>query len=411
MKALWISYFFHLKEQIRSKGFRITSVVISVVILGFLAYNHFSSSKDEVRVSVVNLSSYQIDEALLKKNIDELTLFTKKQQDIKKEKKRIQDQDLDHLVVIKEKDSLPVLQYFYHRSPDPGVLYPFSAQLQQQYMAKVSAEHSLSNDVMNQLFQSIPVDETMLAKNNGSLGIVYVFIFLMYTFILLFGQGIAMSITGEKSTRVMEVMITKIKPIYMLFAKVLSNLTAGLIQVTIFFLSGYIGYLLGWVKSDELRIVGFTFDLSQIDAPLVALFVFFFVCGYLVYALCFAALGSLISRTEDLGSVMGPVMVLVMGALFVGMKTLMDPTGGLVTFGTYFPFFSPIVAFSKYVLGEMTAGQLALSGSILVASILFIAYLASRIYVKGVMVYGEKFKWSNLKVMFAKEASNKTINS
>jgi ABC-2 type transport system permease protein len=410
MKALWISYFFHLKEQIRSKGFQITSLVISVAILGFLAYNHFSTGKDEVRVTIINSSSYKVDEALLKKSISELTLFTKDEKEINKEKEKIKDQDLDYLVVIEEKDSLPVMNYYYNRSPDANVLYAFSSQLQQQYMAKVTSENELSNDVITQLFQSIPVEENMLAENNGSLGIVYVFIFLMYTFILMFGQGIAMSITGEKSTRVMEVMITKMKPIYMLFAKVLSNLTAGLIQVSIFFLSGSIGYLLGWIKADQLSIVGFTFDLSQIDAKLIALFVFFFACGYLVYALCFAALGSLISRTEDLGSVMGPVMVLVIGALFMGMKTMMDPTGGLVTFGTYFPFFSPIVTFSKYVMGELTAGQLILSGSILVGSILIIAYLASRIYVKGVMVYGEKFKWANLKVMLAKEKSNKTIN-
>ena len=243
----------------------------------------------------------------------------------------------------------------------------------------------------------------MLAENNGSLGIVYVFIFLMYTFILMFGQGIAMSITGEKSTRVMEVMITKIKPIYMLFAKVLSSLVAGLIQVSIFFLAGYLAYLVGWLDVDQFSVFGFSFDLSKIDMGLIFAFVFFFACGYLVYALCFAALGSVISRTEDLGSVMGPVIMLVVGALMVGMKTMMDPTGALVSFATYFPFFSPIVAFSKYVMGELTTGELLLSGAILIVSILLIAYLASRIYVKGVMVYGEKFKWSQMSGMLKKE--------
>jgi ABC-2 type transport system permease protein len=242
----------------------------------------------------------------------------------------------------------------------------------------------------------------MLAENNGSLGIVYVFIFLMYTFILMFGQGVAMSITGEKSARVIEVMITKIKPIYMLFAKILSSLTAGLIQVSVFFLSGYLAYLIGWINKDQFNIVGFAFDLSQINAGLIIAFIFFFACGYLVYALCFAALGSVISRTEDLGSVMGPVMVLVVGALMVGIKTMMDPTGGLVTFSTYFPFFSPIVAYSKFVMGEISTLELLISGIVLVISIGLISYAASRIYVKCVMVYGEKFKWSQLSAMFKK---------
>jgi ABC-2 type transport system permease protein len=402
MKVLWTAYLFHLKEQVRSKGFRITSLVISMVILGFFAYNHFSSDEEVVRVSVINSSTFQLDEKQLKENIEGLNITQKSIDQIKTEQEKIKEQDLDHLVIIEEKKSLPVVNYYYHRNPNANVIYAFSTQLQQQYLAAVTTEHALSNEVVNQMFQTIPVEQTMLADNNGSLGIVYVFIFLMYTFILMFGQGIAMSITGEKSTRVMEVMITKIKPIYMLFAKVFSNLTAGLIQVTIFFLAGYIGYLIGWINTDELSIFSFSFDLSRIDAGLIFAFVFFFTCGYLVYALCFAALGSLISRTEDLGSVMGPVMVLVMGALVVGMMTMMDPTGAVVTFSTYFPFFSPIVAFSKYVMGELPLIQYVASGTTLIVSILLIAYLASRIYVKGVMVYGEKFKWSNISNMIKK---------
>jgi ABC-2 type transport system permease protein len=79
-----------------------------------------------------------------------------------------------------------------------------------------------------------------------------------------------------------------------------------------------------------------------------------------------------------------------------------DPTGGLVTFSTYFPFFSPIVAYSKFVMGEISTVELLISGAVLVLSIGLISYAASRIYVKGVMVYGEKFKWSQLSAMFKK---------
>ncbi|WP_226086794.1 ABC transporter permease [Mesobacillus sp. S13] len=403
MKALGTAFLFHFKEQTRSKGFRITSIVLSLLILGFFAYNHFMSKEEEVRVSVINNSDFQVDEDGLKGMIEGLQLSVKDAGDVDSEKGKIKEQDLDHLVIIDQKDTLPTVEYFYHRMPDPNVIFAFSTQLQQQYLQNVSSENNLSGDVVADLFTQIPVERNMLAENNGSLGIVYVFIFLMYTFILMFGQGIAMSITGEKSTRVMEVMITKIKPIYMLFAKVLSNLAAGLIQVSIFFLAGYLAYLLGWMNTDQFSVFGFSFDLSQVGPGLIFAFVFFFAGGYLVYALCFAALGSVISRTEDLGSVMGPVIMLVMGALMVGIKTMMDPTGALVTFSTYFPFFSPIVAFSKYVMGELTTGELLLSGAVLVASILLIAYLASRIYVKGVMVYGEKFKWSQMSGMLKKE--------
>ncbi|WP_456277718.1 ABC transporter permease [Bacillus sp. AK128] len=403
MKPLWIAFLFHFKEQLRSKGFKITSIVISAVILGFFAYNHFMTSEENVVISVVNSTSFEVNIEQIEAEIEGGTVSLIGSEDIEAEKEKIKDQDVDHLLIIEEQQSVPVVSYFYNRYPDTSVIYPFVTQLQQQYISSVTDRHSLSPEITTELFSTIPVERNMLAENTGSLGIVYVFIFLMYTFILMFGQGIAMNITGEKSTRVMEVMITKIKPIYMLFAKVLSNLCAGLIQVSIFFLAGYVAHLIGWLNVDQFNIFGFVFDLSQIDAGLIVAFMFFFSCGYLMYALCFAALGSVISRTEDLGSVMGPVMILVIGALMVGMRTMMDPTGMLVTFSTYFPFFSPIVAFAKFVMGEITMIQLVISGVILLASILLIAYLASRIYVKGVMVYGEKFKWSQLSELVKKE--------
>jgi ABC-2 type transport system permease protein len=66
MNPLWTAYLFHIREQIRTKGFRITSIVISLLILGYFAYNHFSSNEKEVLVSVINTSSYSIDEKVRK---------------------------------------------------------------------------------------------------------------------------------------------------------------------------------------------------------------------------------------------------------------------------------------------------------------------------------------------------------
>lgn len=408
MKPLLTALSFHFQEQIRSKAFRITSVVITLLIFGFFAYNHFMSKDEVVKVSLINTTDYDFSEELLAEGIEGLQLSIKTIDDLDEEKENIKNQEVDHLIVVTEKDTLPNIEYYFHRVPNANVSYGFSNVLQQQYLAKTTAKHQLSQEVVSDLFTPVSTESFMLAENNGSLGIVYVFIFLTYTFIIMYGQGIAMSITGEKSTRVMEVMITKIRPVYMLFAKILTYLFAGLIQVSIFFIAGYICYLIGWIQTNELQIFGFGFDLSQIDAGLIVAFAFFFSTGYLIYALCFAALGSIISRTEDLGSVMGPFMILIMGALVAGMFTMMDPTSTFVKVSTYIPFFSPIVAFSRVVMGEISTLELILSSAVLVVSIALIAFFASRIYVKGVMVYGEKFKWSQIKDL-AKEEKTQSL--
>lgn len=164
MNALWTAYLFHLKEQIRTKGFRITSIVISLIILGYFAFNHYSSNEKEVRVTLINTSTYySFEDIVLKDNIEGLLLNTEQIKNEKKEKQKIKDQDIDHLIVIEEKDSLPLVNYYYHRSPDPSVIFAFTTQLQQQYLAKISTEQALSQEVVSQLFQTVPVEETMLA--------------------------------------------------------------------------------------------------------------------------------------------------------------------------------------------------------------------------------------------------------
>ena len=159
MNALGTAFLFHFKEQIRSKGFRITSIVISILILGFFAYNHFMSKEEEVRVTVINSSAYQLNEEGLKEMINGLQLSVKSAGNIDSEKEKIKEQDLDHLIIIDQKDTLPTVEYFYHRMPDANVVYAFSSQLQQQYLQSVSSENNLSGDVVTDLFTQIPSRE------------------------------------------------------------------------------------------------------------------------------------------------------------------------------------------------------------------------------------------------------------
>jgi ABC-2 type transport system permease protein len=110
----------------------------------------------------------------------------------------------------------------------------------------------------------------------------------------------------------------------------------------------------------------------------------------------YAAVGAVVSKTEDLQTVATPIIFLAMGALFISIQALTDPNSTLVLISSYIPFFTPMVTFSRIVAGEAGAIEISTTLAILVVTIVIINWIASRIYVNGVMNYSDKVKFKDL---------------
>ncbi len=216
----------------------------------------------------------------------------------------------------------------------------------------------------------------------------YIVIFLLYMAILIYGQLVASSVASEKSTRAMELLIISTRPENLMFGKVLGAGTAGLLQLTLILGSGYGFYNLNLSYFEGNRIVQSIFGMP---ASILLYALLFFLLGFFLYAFLFGAMGSLVSRMEELSQAVTPITFLfviafIIVAMSMGSGQVDNP---VMTVCSYLPLTSPMAMFARIAMGKVAGWEIALSILILAASTVGAGFLAAAIYRTGVLLYGK----------------------
>ncbi|MEI4800068.1 ABC transporter permease [Bacillus sp. NPDC077411] len=401
MRKFFHVFSFYFRESFLSKKSLITSGILFLVVFGIFAFNHFTSDKDKNKdkdklAIVMDSATYIVQEEGLNKILPSAQIRIEKKEQLEKLHKQVEEGKLDGLFYVKEKNGVPEVTYMYNGFSSQETSTIIANYLKQQYTQVILSKHKVPSDVAQQLQTDISVKEEAIKDRASSFGIAYVFIFVLYMFIIAFGNTIAMNIASEKSSRVMEIMLSKVKPLYMMYAKILAVVTTALLQIAILACGVLVPVLIGWVDLDNASLFGLPIDFAKLDVKVISLFIVFFITGYLLYAMMYAAAGAVVSKTEDLQSVSFPVAILIMAAFFISIKSLSDPNSTIVVISSYVPFFTPMVTFSRVVAGEAGALEISIALSLLLATIFFLNFIASRIYVNGVMSYSDKVKFKDL---------------
>lgn len=391
---------FYFKEAFLSKKSLITSAILFLVVFGIFAFNHFTSSndknKDKDKIAVVTESStYKIQKEELNKLLPSAKLTIGSKEDFNKLHKQVEEGELDGLFRVTEKNGVPEVTYMFNGFASETTSTIIASYLKGQYMAVTVAKHNVSPEIAQQLQMEISVKQEAIKDRSASAGVAYFFIFALYMFIVAFGSTIAMNIASEKASRVMEVMIPKVKPLTMMYAKILAVVSTALLQLVILACGYLVPYLLGWVDLENGSLFG-VIDVTKLDAKVIGMFLIYFVTGYFLYAMMYAAAGAVVSKTEDLQGVMLPVSILIIAAFFISLKSLGDPNSTIVVISSYVPFFTPMVTFSRFVAGEAGMLEITITLAGLLATIGILSAVTSRIYVNGVMNYSDKVKFKDL---------------
>ncbi|MFB6727518.1 ABC transporter permease [Bacillus mobilis] len=392
---------FYFRESFLSKRSLITSAILFLIVFGIFAFNHFTSSndknkdKDKIAV-VVESSTYKMQKEELNKLLPSAKLTIGSKEDFNKLHKQVEEGELDGLFRVTEKNGVPEVTYMFNGFPSETTSTIMASYLKAQYTAVTIATHNVSPEIAQQLQAEISVKQEAIKDRSASFGIAYFFTFALYMFIVMFGSTIAMNIASEKASRVMEVMIPKVKPLTMMYAKILAVVSTALLQLVILACGYLVPWLLGWVDLENGSLFGLPIDFTKLDAQVIGMFLIYFVTGYFLYAMMYAAAGAVVSKTEDLQGVMIPVSILIMAALFISLKSLGDPNSTIVVVSSYVPFFTPMVTFSRFVAGETGMLEITITLLVLLATIGILSAVTSRIYVNGVMNYSDKVKFKDL---------------
>lgn len=288
-------------------------------------------------------------------------------------------------------------------------------------------------DIMQRIATNINVDTIQWTSSgeekSGSAEVVlligYISGFLMYMFIFMFGAQVMRGVMEEKSNRIVEVIISSIKPFQLMMGKVVGIALVGLTQFIIWIaLTFGIFYgakfvLLQNSDSKPTTSIGANImekgnsglaeaagtgqyekmfqeisgKFSAVNFPMIiGAFLFFFIGGYLLYASLFASVGSAVDNDTDTQQFMLPITIPILIGLFVMMNAMQSPNSSIAVIFSLIPLTSPIVMMARVPYG-VPGWQLLLSGFLLIITFIGTIWMAGKIYRTGILMYGKKVSY------------------
>ena len=284
--------------------------------------------------------------------------------------------------------------------------------------------------------QTIKIDDTGQVKETSTgiaMALAYIGGLLMYMLVFIFGSQVMRGVIEEKTSRIVEVIVSSVKPMQLMMGKIIGIALVGLTQfLTWVILSiAVVAFVQGTVlKKTDLTEIAQTLpqDIMTKNQPaiestqvssveispelaefskifesainqdwllIILSFIFYFITGYLLYASVFAAIGSAVDNETETQQFMMPVTIPIIVGLMVAIGTMQNPESSLSFWCSLIPLTSPIVMIARIPFG-VPAWQLALSMGLMVITFIAFVWMAARIYRTGILMYGKKTSWKEI---------------
>lgn len=410
---------FTFANKVKTKAFLVTTLILALLMTIGINVPYFiqlfsgkeGSSDTKIGLIYGNQSevALQFEQYTQKQPKAGFKLVKYDQADAKVLNKDIEDDKIDGYLQFKEAPAGQFPEVVYtskDSSLDMGLQSALQSGLQivkTQYITK----GSLTEEQVASLNQPIQIDAQQLRSEGGgeassskekTSGANYVFVYIM---IVLFwmttmttGSMIASEVTSEKSSRIMEILITSAAPLTQMFGKIIGMFLIGLMQIGVFAVVIAVNVMLPHNKG---AFSDFGININELDLSVLIYGFLFYVLGYLLFATLFAAIGSMVSRTEDLGQAVMPITMISLASFYIGTFSASAPNSMILKVASYIPFTSPVSMLIRVGLGETAMWEVGLSLIILVVSILFFGWLSAKIYRTGVLMYGKRPTWKEVR--------------
>lgn len=293
--------------------------------------------------------------------------------------------------------------------------------LADQYFNNQLANRGLSSGLIDSLRPSIKINDNLLSGKSSATeiksGIGYIGAFIIYLFIFMYGVMIMRGVTEEKNNRIVEIIVSAVKPFQLMMGKILGVALVGLTQfIAWVLLSGVvlmvISFAIGAEAVDKDVVIAGQNELAKadpgamgdilkqfqvIDFPkLITGFILFFFGGFLLYSSLFAAIGSAVDSDTETQQFMFPVsMPLIFGLVIAQIAVIKDPNSSLAFWSSMIPFTSPVVMMVRLPF-DVSWTEMFISAALLFGSFILTVWLAGKIYRIGILSYGQKASYKQM---------------
>lgn len=399
MRQFGLVFGYSFMERVRSKAFRVMTVIMILILAALIILPKFLGEAQNMAkgdIAILDTAGIVTETEGFRQQVsDSYNWRVIQETDLAKEKAELEKEgEVLGIVTIGEKDNLPVLTVTVNKMDDAAdYLSPLNSYVQNLYTLSEMNRLELAPQDKAKLTAAVQVEVQELKVGSKSITAtywpIYLIMFLLYLLIYFFGANVATSISVEKGSRVKEILITKVKPIQLLYGKVLGVGLAGLLQFSFVIGAAYLMMTLSGSGSN-LELFGFQIDFSILEGKTVALLIVFFILGYFFYAALFAAAGSLVSRSEEINQVTLPISLFLMAGLLFGVFNLANADSTAAVIGSYVPFVTPFMMFIRVGMSDPTWLEILLPTLVLFLSTLGACWLSAKVYQVGVLLYGQK---------------------
>ncbi|ERI09537.1 ABC transporter permease [Aneurinibacillus aneurinilyticus] len=402
MHNVWTVVRFTLRTKMMTKSFIVTTIILALIIsLGVnLPYIiSLFSNNESASIGLVPGKFTSIEKSLeqhfMKQEKTDFKIVPYPNASEVELNKEVEAGKLDGYLTLEEEKVGAFPKIVYHGKEELGMgeeaaLTNAFTLIKTEWLVK----DSLTAEQMAELSQPVSVDSKLIAKagetkekNPVSIIVVMVLIILFFMSNMMTSNMIAAEVTQEKSSRIMEILITSVSPLAQMFGKIIGMFLLGLFQIAVFLAVIIVNLLL---PHNTLPLKSLNFDFSMIDWSVVGGGLILYVLGYFLYATLSAAVGSIVSRTEDLSQAIMPITMLSMAAFYIAIFSVSTPNSMLVKVSSYIPFFTPTTMLLRIGAGNPAWWEFWIGGLIMLVSIVFFGWLSAKIYRTGVLMYGKR---------------------
>ena len=411
-------------SKVRNKSFIIMTFVSPIIFVAVAALiGYLGSMKSDTKHIGIHdetglfVNEFKSDESFKYHNVSKV--------DLKILKDSISQANYEGILYIPSKSNLKEyengIEYISEDSPSLG----FISEVESILTDRLTRQSLSTKGVDTLVLDASKIDVTMhLTKASGEetvkglneikVGIGSIFGYLIMMFIIIYGNMVMRSVIEEKTNRIIEIIVSSIKPIQLMMGKIIGTTLAGILQFVIWAIVGVVllfiaNTVLGLNTTNPttevaLQQAGKFADIQLyfteiMKLPLLSLafyFIIYFIGGYFLYSSLYAAIGAAVDNETDTQQFMFPVIMPLMLGVYIGFFTVMnDPHGTVATIFSMIPFTSPIVMLMRIPFG-VPFYQIALSIALLFITFIGIVWVASKIYRVGILMYGKKPTWKEL---------------
>ncbi len=367
--------------------------------------HEFKSSKEYKYVNLSSVDLKILKDSIVKKSYEGLLVIPK---------------TTDNVLLQKN------IQYISNDSPSVTFIGDMEEVVSKKLTAENFQKEGLDTLKINKAKAEVSInlekasgEAALKGLNEIKIGIGGIFGYLIMMFIIIYGNMVMRSVIEEKTSRIIEVIISSVKPFQLMMGKIIGTSLAGVLQFLIwailglsamFVLSSVFGVQLGATSSVQTQQVMQTAQHamgSDIQmyikelwnlpiATILISFIIYFIGGYFLYSSFYASIGAAVDNETDSQQFLLPIIMPLILGVYIGFFTVMnDPNGTIATVFSMIPLTSPIVMMMRIPFG-VPMWQIAISMTILFASFLGVVWFASKIYRIGILMYGKKPTWKEL---------------